>query len=181
MARGKRLFLASPCPNLTFEAIFPRLQIHINMSLPREHQIQLFSKSTRDSTKERWRAIPIIRAALGLHFLPEDVQSDIQLAERITQLSTYHSTCISALQQGIFEAEMIAYSEVEERDALFYKVRQVNQGTANESDSQELESAAEWDDEEDGGQEPRAANQPDYHLKIVFFVSLFNVSDHDRR
>lgn len=35
-----------------------RLQVHIDLSLPAQDQIKIFSKSTRDSTKDRHRLLP---------------------------------------------------------------------------------------------------------------------------
>jgi DNA ligase-4 len=35
-----------------------RMQIHVNLSLPLDKQVQIFSKSRKDSTKDRYEVVP---------------------------------------------------------------------------------------------------------------------------
>lgn len=127
------------------------------MDLPRPLQIQIFSKSTRDSTLDRARLIPILRATLGLDFLAAEVKDDAQLAERLPTKTT-------SIRTGIFEGEMMVYNERERADDLFYKLQSVKDGRAPMDTQSSIRSAESTDEV---GLQPR----PNLHLKVVFFVS----------
>ncbi|KAG0144175.1 hypothetical protein CROQUDRAFT_134532 [Cronartium quercuum f. sp. fusiforme G11] len=76
-----------------------RMQIHVDMTKPKDQQIQIFSKSHRNSTKERIKTVVPIRAALGLD------------SESPTKLSIDHPRPRdkTLIISGIFEAEMVAW------------------------------------------------------------------------
>ena len=80
-----------------------RMQIHVDLSMDSESQIKIFSKSRRDSTFDRYAALPIVRAALGL---PQVSYPCPSLAERLSS-----SAKPSIRRSVILEAEMVAYSE----------------------------------------------------------------------
>ncbi|KZW03301.1 hypothetical protein EXIGLDRAFT_828657 [Exidia glandulosa HHB12029] len=79
-----------------------RMQIHVDMSLPFDQQIRIFSKSKRDSTGDRDATIPLIRDALR--------DNDTMTA--------------------ILEAEMVAFSDELGRVDEFWRIRSLVESTA---------------------------------------------------
>lgn len=144
-----------------------RVQVHVDRTLPRHQQVQIFSKSTRDSTEDRARLVPIIRAALGLSFLPTEVDGDTQLTDRLSRRS--FNAFLATLSSGIFEGEMTVYNETLGCDDLFYKLSCVKEGKEMD-DSQSTHKSVDTDDENVSPLK-RGKDKPNLHLKVVFFVS----------
>ncbi|SCV74037.1 BQ2448_6469 [Microbotryum intermedium] len=114
-----------------------RVQAHIDLSLPVERQVQIFSKSCRDSTKDRCRVIPIIRASLDLTIptvnqvrawfgmaRATDVSHDVSRADdsvvdpRLLRRSA--RTAIPKWTKIVLEGEMIPFDERTGEPAPFH-------------------------------------------------------------
>lgn len=92
-----------------------RMQIHIDTTKPENMQIQIFSKSHRDSTKERATTHIPIRAALGLHF---STPSAFLMSH--PRLDT-----LKKIKSGIFEAEMVAWNMSEGKVDEFWRIAEL--------------------------------------------------------
>ncbi|KAI9618950.1 hypothetical protein H4Q26_012207 [Puccinia striiformis f. sp. tritici PST-130] len=92
-----------------------RMQIHIDTSKPHDRQIQIFSKSHRDSTKERAPTHNVIRAALGLD--SDSTSEDFVFNPRPDTLEPITS--------GIFEAEMVAWNKSQCQVDEFWRISEL--------------------------------------------------------
>jgi len=113
--------LASPLSKLTGQVWAEikmdgeRMQIHVDRSKPEAQQIQIFSKSHRDSTKERAPTHELIRAALGL---PSSSPS--------ASLTPHpRPTTLENVKSGIFEAEMVAWNMSREQVDEFWRINEL--------------------------------------------------------
>ncbi|KAM0787656.1 hypothetical protein ACM66B_003720 [Microbotryomycetes sp. NB124-2] len=97
-----------------------RLQVHVDLSKPSHQQIQIFSKSKRDSTEVRIRMLPIVRAALGVRAESYDRHLQPLLIERLE--STENETPFSCPTRIILEGEMVPFNEDERRIDEFWKL-----------------------------------------------------------
>ncbi|KAG8692588.1 hypothetical protein FRC09_011098 [Ceratobasidium sp. 395] len=180
-----------------------RMQIHVDLSKPIQNQIIIFSKSKRDSTRDRAGTHPIIRAALGL---PPDPQlSGINvsplLAKRIANrgdrtvwpehlpetLPATHNTTRTVKDSVILECEMVAYDELRGKVDEFWRVRNLVESTAlgvrarKEQEEPEPDSIPSNSTLSQPGPEPNI-HKPDSHntchLALIFFdiLSLDGVS-----
>ncbi|KAI5475749.1 ATP dependent DNA ligase [Pseudohyphozyma bogoriensis] len=118
-----------------------RLQIHIDLIKPYEKQIQIFSKSGRDSTRDRILLHPIIRAALNL----DSPSSDPSLSAHApfpssTPCTTFFPHLISTSSSRhnpsptklIIEGEMVSYDESKSQIAEFWTLAAVKHGPYRE-------------------------------------------------
>ncbi|KDQ19564.1 hypothetical protein BOTBODRAFT_28144 [Botryobasidium botryosum FD-172 SS1] len=105
-----------------------RMQIHIDLSKPEKHQVQVFSKSKRDSTLDRIATHPIIRAALAL----PPCDSGAHYPELLTaRLSGQHDERQSSVKTSIIlDAEMVTYSEEIDSIDEFWRIRSLIETTA---------------------------------------------------
>ncbi|POW05905.1 hypothetical protein PSHT_10595 [Puccinia striiformis] len=92
-----------------------RMQIHIDTSKPHDRQIQIFSKSHRDSTKERAPTHNVIRAALGLD--SDSTSEDLY--------SIHVRTLLEPITSGIFEAEMVAWNKSQCQVDEFWRISEL--------------------------------------------------------
>ncbi|GAA5989589.1 hypothetical protein JCM10908_000545 [Rhodotorula pacifica] len=107
-----------------------RVQLHVDLSLPADRQIKIFSKSGRDSTLDRKRLIPVIKAALGLRHDPSEDETDTTLAE-------YRKSALFARiphQKLILEGEMVPFDEETQSIAEFWRLRFAKLDTADYED-----------------------------------------------
>ena len=98
-----------------------RMQIHILS--PDPGQIKIFSKSKRDSTKDRESTIPIIREALSLRHesRPRSFPND----EIENSLKNAKKSKLNLLSNAIFEAEMVAFDRKRNKIDEFFRIRQL--------------------------------------------------------
>ncbi|KZT61412.1 hypothetical protein CALCODRAFT_9671 [Calocera cornea HHB12733] len=101
-----------------------RMQIHFDLSRPAGSEIQIFSKSKRDSTADRVATHSILRATLGLSPGPD---AHPKLVERIGNAAS--KECI--VSSAIFDAEMVAYSELSGDIDKFWRIRGMIGATAS--------------------------------------------------
>ncbi|GAA5978700.1 hypothetical protein JCM11641_006147 [Rhodosporidiobolus odoratus] len=87
-----------------------RLQIHIDLSLPYQQQVRIFSKSGRDSTQTRHLLLPIIRASLSLPLDPLSASVHPLLHQRLLASSHPISSTLAPTKL-ILEGEMVPYDE----------------------------------------------------------------------
>ncbi|KAH9462629.1 hypothetical protein MJO28_002604 [Puccinia striiformis f. sp. tritici] len=92
-----------------------RMQIHIDTSKPHDRQIQIFSKSHRDSTKERAPTHNVIRAALGLD--SDSTSEDF--------VSNPRPDILEPITSGIFEAEMVAWNKSQCQVDEFWRISEL--------------------------------------------------------
>ncbi|SGY45760.1 BQ5605_C001g00336 [Microbotryum silenes-dioicae] len=163
-----------------------RVQAHIDLSLPIERQVQIFSKSCRDSTKDRYRLIPIIRASLGLT-IPSVNQVRSWLGMSRTADSTHGMTYAddtiveprllrrSAQTRAqkwkklVLEGEMVPFDENTNAPAPFYTLVYAKSGRDDGA------AAAEEDAESamtGSTQEETPSDGLPLHLHIVWFELL---------
>ncbi|GAA5943754.1 uncharacterized protein JCM15063_005827 [Sporobolomyces koalae] len=100
-----------------------RLQVHINLDLPFEQQIRIFSKSGRDSTQTRHLLHPIIRASLGLD-MGDRFASDqhLLLSSRAHTVRRHTSRRDPPPTTLVLEGEMVPYNEDTQRIDEFWKL-----------------------------------------------------------
>lgn len=153
------------------------MQIHFDSTKPSESQLQIFSKSTRNSTDTREQSHPILRAAFGQARALDQIMYP-HLHQRIME-SLPSSSPRDTIQSGIFEAEMICYSELKGGDELFHKLadalagremlpRKGDSQASTESSIQTGQSSMEMMNRR--FEKHKRSQQYDLHLKIVFFV-----------
>lgn len=123
---------------------FDRMQIHVDLSLPPHKQIKIFSKSKRDSTRDRSSAHPFvpssdlgsfpshssltssrysraILSALSLS-LSHDHLSHLYNHHLHRRLPTTRSPSRRIQQTIILEAEMVPYNERKSKIEEFWKI-----------------------------------------------------------
>lgn len=145
-----------------------RLQVHVDLALPAPLQIQIFSKSTRDSTLDRHRLLPVIRASLGLA-LP--ACADPLLAARVG----------GARAPGrlpgrlILEGEMVPFNGAEGRIDEFWRLGEAKGGyelgPGREEETQESASTGHSQSLRSPKSRGRAA-KVGLHLMAVWFDVL---------
>ncbi|KAL8279100.1 hypothetical protein RQP46_008558 [Phenoliferia psychrophenolica] len=114
-----------------------RLQVHIDTNLPYDKQIKIFSKSGRDSTDDRSRLHPVIRASLGLPLSFGDAFCEPLLANR---LGNRGSSCPqTSHSRFIVEGEMVSFNEDENRIDEFWTLASVKHGGTPTSRGGEVE------------------------------------------
>ncbi|PVF99886.1 hypothetical protein CPB86DRAFT_730576 [Serendipita vermifera] len=169
-----------------------RMQIHIDLSLPYQQQITIFSKSRRNSTLERYKTHEIIRAALGL---PQRSVQHPYLSIRLSDDRPFRPL----KSGGILEAEMVAYSENLQRIDEFWRIRSLlssphkipvdceigftletelesrnpQDPTTNGISGRELDLSLEYSPEERCSLESDGTDQDTRHFMLVFFDALF--------
>ncbi|GAA5862001.1 hypothetical protein JCM1840_006904 [Sporobolomyces johnsonii] len=151
-----------------------RLQIHIDLSLPSTEQIRIFSKSGRNSTEDRRRLLPIIRASLGLSF-----DAHLLLASRLHP--SRHSSSSSPPTKLVLEGEMVPYDESRSCIDEFWKLACAKEG--RDVSHKERQNDGAGREEEESHQtgltgktpSPRRAKKedpPSVHLMVVWFDVL---------
>ncbi|GAA5911215.1 uncharacterized protein JCM6883_001943 [Sporobolomyces salmoneus] len=166
-----------------------RLQIHVDLSLPRHQQIKIFSKSGRDSTETRHLLHPTIRAALGL-----DIGDRFASNQHLLLASRLHSARRASPQPRstpptklVLEGEMVPYNEDTRAIDEFWKLSFVKSDLTIPNDPTYTNRRVERDTPETGesGEIPtprqnnaRTQKSNNLHLKIVWFDVLV-VGDED--
>ncbi|KAK4047009.1 hypothetical protein OIV83_005695 [Microbotryomycetes sp. JL201] len=97
-----------------------RLQVHVDLSKRPDQQIQIFSKSNRDSTEFRIRMLPIIRAALRIRAESYDRELQPLLLQRIDTVN--EETSIDCPTKIILEGEMVPFNEGLQQIDEFWKL-----------------------------------------------------------
>ncbi|BGP16121.1 hypothetical protein JCM10213v2_004115 [Rhodosporidiobolus nylandii] len=164
-----------------------RLQIHIDMSLPPDQQIRIFSKSGRDSTQTRHLLLPIIRAALSLPLDPYSTAIHPLLYQRLLACPAYaaHPTPPSKL---ILEGEMVPYDETRGVIDEFWKLDCAKAGydapppstaglgrRGKDKESYETGETGKTPSPFSSGPSPASGGgrrPPDLHLMVVWFDAL---------
>ncbi|GAA5853542.1 hypothetical protein JCM5353_008815, partial [Sporobolomyces roseus] len=156
-----------------------RLQIHIDLSLPRDRQIKIFSKSGRDSTETRQLLHPIIRASLGLDTGDRfESRQHSLLATRLHSLHHTSSSFDSTPQKLVLEGEMVPFNEDTQTIDEFWKLvyaktdqRFGQTGSTKRKNDEETpetgETGGSGSMKQNGG-----GHHGDLHLKIVWFDAL---------
>ena len=155
-----------------------RMQIHFDSTKPANEQIQIFSKSTRNSTTTRSHSHPILRSAFG-HRHDYDPVIHQHLHRQIRE--NLPSSSFDTIQSGIFEAEMICFDEEKGCDELFHKLAATLAGRENILRKGQHESQKSEQSSIQTGQSSmeltrrrfervKRSVEHNLHLKIVFFV-----------
>ncbi|GAA5879400.1 hypothetical protein JCM3774_005229 [Rhodotorula dairenensis] len=111
-----------------------RVQLHIDLSRPPGAQIRIFSKSGRDSTHDRRRLLPAIKASLRIPADPPDGRLD-------EPLSLQHSSDISrqaAPLKAILEGEMVPWDESRQEIAEFWRLGYAKLDAVDEHDQSDI-------------------------------------------
>ncbi|GAA5959998.1 hypothetical protein JCM3765_006129 [Sporobolomyces pararoseus] len=157
-----------------------RLQIHVDLSLPFEQQIKIFSKSGRDSTQTRHLLHPTIRASLGLDFGDRFASNQhLLLASRLHSARRSSPRSRSGPPSKIvLEGEMVPYNEESHSIDEFWKLAFMKTDSTVPSDSGARRWERETPETGDTGDPPtpRGAagvkRSSNLHLKIVWFDVL---------
>ncbi|GAA6011978.1 hypothetical protein JCM10207_003447 [Rhodosporidiobolus poonsookiae] len=105
-----------------------RLQIHVDLSLPPQQQIRIFSKSGRDSTTTRERLLPIIRAGLDLPLSPLDATLHPLLFQRLLSSTSSNAPSPFPPTKLVLEGEMVPYDESRGCIDEFWRLGEAKQG-----------------------------------------------------
>lgn len=145
-----------------------RMQIHIDMSKPEKDQIQIFSKSHRDSTGERAHTLIPIRAALGLSLI-----GSCKLIDKNPRPGDKPK-----IVSGIFEAEMVAWNLTKQRVDEFWRISELKRKPWKTKGQKATQDVIDFSSEEESGNESEELNTQQLsdshrrHLAVVFFDVL---------
>ncbi|OAV99744.1 hypothetical protein PTTG_00480 [Puccinia triticina 1-1 BBBD Race 1] len=141
-----------------------RMQIHIDTSKPKTEQIQIFSKSHRDSTSERAPTHDLIRATLGLHSktTPESLGS-------LSRPKTHEQ-----IKSGIFEAEMVAWNMDQGQVDEFWRIRELKKkpGQVDDNEIDNRPTTPSTDSQDDTNSQ-HLSDRASRHLALCFFDVLY--------
>ncbi|GAA6016518.1 hypothetical protein JCM11491_002348 [Sporobolomyces phaffii] len=156
-----------------------RLQVHVDLTLPLDQQIKIFSKSGRDSTKTRHLLHPIIRASLGLDIGDRFASNHhLLLATRAHSVRLATGSTAGLPCRLVLEGEMVPYNEDTHLIDEFWKLAFVKTDSGPRS-----EPSSKWTDRAtpetgDTGDPPTPVapgarpTTTTLHLKIVWFDIL---------
>ncbi|EGG05477.1 uncharacterized protein MELLADRAFT_107575 [Melampsora larici-populina 98AG31] len=146
-----------------------RMQIHVDMSKPEKEQIQIFSKSHRDSTGERVNTLIPIRAALGLSLI-----TSCKLIDQNPRPSNKPK-----IVSGIFEAEMVAWNLTKQHVDEFWRISELKRKPSRSKGHKSTQKVIKFCSDEESGYESegmdtqQSSDSHRRHLAVVFFDVLY--------
>ncbi|PLW58699.1 hypothetical protein PCANC_00264 [Puccinia coronata f. sp. avenae] len=143
-----------------------RMQIHVDASKPEAEQIQIFSKSHRDSTEDRASTLHLIRATLGLQS-----SSTSELLESHPRPTTFQS-----IESGIFEAEMVAWNLAKDQVDEFWRISEMKNtpwGRPKGVDNGDKSVPEFTESQIDGMDTQQLSDLDSRHLALCFFDVIY--------
>ena len=162
------------------------MQIHIDLDKPGPSQITIFSKSRRDSTKERVGATAILRLCLGMDFRTANLHVNERMAAVVGMRpsATKHPHHTARFRQLIIEAELVGWNDRARTYAEFWRLekllgrapgsRQFFAPLPDDTMSQDSTTTASTRGPYDTTSPPTPpeGSTRDIHLAVVFFDVL---------
>ena len=162
------------------------MQIHIDLDKPGPSQVTIFSKSRRDSTKERVGATAILRLCLGMDFTTAQLHVNERMAAAIGMQpsATKHPHHTASFRQLIIEAELVGWNDKSRTYAEFWRLekllgrapgtRQFFDPLPDDTTSQDSTTTASTRGPHNltSPPTPLGPSTRDIHLAVVFFDVL---------